>query len=109
MEIRIEPATPEDSQMLDAQVVGFITMHEGHALYAQGPYGIISEFYVKPGHRSSGIGRTLIERAKQHAEGRKWKRLEATTPPLPEFDRTLQFYEKHGFRIQGGRKMGLIF
>ena len=34
-----------------------------------------------------------------------WTRLEVTTPPLPEFDRTLAFYQQQGFSISGGRKL----
>jgi len=36
-----------------------------------------------------------------------WKRLEVTTPPLPQFDNTLAFYEREGFAITGGRKLKL--
>lgn len=32
-------------------------------------------------------------------------RLEVTTPPLPQCDRTLAFYRREGFGISGGRKM----
>jgi len=87
--------------------MGFIAMYESHALYAGGSYGTIPELYVRPDARSKGIGRMLVDRAKNHAREKGWQRLEATTPPLPEFQRALQFYEKQGFSIQGGRKMGL--
>ena len=33
------------------------------------------------------------------------ERLEVTTPPLPEFERTLSFYETNNFEISGGRKL----
>ncbi len=36
---------------------------------------------------------------------RGWKRLEVTTPPLPQFDNTLAFYRREGFAITGGRKL----
>ena len=36
---------------------------------------------------------------------RGWTRLEVTTPPLPQFDRTLAFYEREGFAISGGCKL----
>jgi hypothetical protein len=31
-----------------------------------------------------------------------------TTPPLPQFDRTLAFYAKQGFAITGGRKLKAV-
>jgi len=36
---------------------------------------------------------------------RGWKRREVTTPPLPEFDRTLAFYPREGFAVTGGRTL----
>ena len=31
-----------------------------------------------------------------------------TTPPLPEFDRTFDFYETHGFGVAGEKKMKVL-
>jgi GNAT superfamily N-acetyltransferase len=77
------------------------------SLYAEGVYGTIPEFYVRPSHRSQGIGTALIDQSKMVGAARGWRCLEVTTPPLPQFDRTLAFYQRHGFRILGGRKMKL--
>ena len=85
--------------------VGFVTLCESHALYAEGAFGIAQEFYVAPDFRSAGLGRQLLDAAVAHARRLGWKRLELCTPPLPEFDRALGFYEKNGFEITGGRKM----
>ncbi len=49
--------------------------------------------------------RELLAKAKRIARSKGWTRLEVTTPPLPQFDRTLAFYERQGFSISGGRKM----
>lgn len=89
----------------DDSVAGFLALVECRALYAEGTFGIVPELYVRPDRRSRGVGRHLIEEAKQVARSRGWSRLEVTTPPLPQFDRTLAFYERQGFRISGGRKM----
>jgi GNAT superfamily N-acetyltransferase len=91
----------------DATIQGVICLCEGYALYAEGSYGIIPEFYVRPAYRSSGVGGRLLEAAKAYGKDRGWKRLEVTTPPLPEFDRTLTFYHREGFSITGGRKLKL--
>jgi len=84
---------------------GFIALTECHALYAEGVYGVIPELYVRPEYRSSGLGRELIFSARIFGASRGWARLEVTTPPLPQFDKTLAFYEREGFSVTGGRKL----
>lgn len=85
--------------------VGFIALYESYALYAEGAFATIPEFYVRPEHRSNRLGRRLVKQAKSFAKSRGWTRLEVTTPPLPQYDRTLAFYEREGFTITGGRKL----
>ena len=46
-------------------VNGIITLSEGLSIYAGGKFGIIREFYVLPEMRSTGIGKDLLERAKE--------------------------------------------
>ncbi len=85
--------------------VGLLTMVESRALYTEGAFGIIPELYVRPTFRSGKVGATLLSEATRIARSRGWMRLEVTTPPLPQFDRALAFYERQGFSISGGRKM----
>ena len=66
--------------------VGLVTLSESHALYAEGAFGTIPELYVRPGYRSSQVGHGLVSQAKSFGASRGWKRLEVTTPPLPQFD-----------------------
>jgi GNAT superfamily N-acetyltransferase len=87
------------------QILGFTTLYESYALYAEGAFGTIAELYVRPEYRSLGIGHRLVSQATQFAQSRGWRRLEVTTPPLPPFDKTLAFYEREGFIITGGRKL----
>jgi len=89
------------------KVVGFVALYESHALYAEGSFGTIPELYVRPEHRSKNVGFLLVSQAKSFGMSRGWKRLEVTTPPLPQFDKTLAFYEREGFAITGGRKLKL--
>jgi len=89
----------------DNQIVGFGALCESHSLYAEGAFGIIQEFYVLPEYRSQDVGKTLIENMVALGKQKQWRRLELCTPPLPEFDRTLSFYEANGFEVTGGRKM----
>lgn len=87
------------------EAIGFISLYESYALYSEGAYGTIPELYVRPEFRSGSVGASLLQRAKAFAVSKNWKRLEVTTPPIPEFDRTLSFYESNGFEISGGRKL----
>jgi GNAT superfamily N-acetyltransferase len=89
--------------------LGFLALYESFALYAEGSFGTIPEFFVRPAHRSSGVGTALLSEAKRVGQAKGWTRLEVTTPPLPQFDRTMAFYEREGFSISGGRKLKLEF
>jgi GNAT superfamily N-acetyltransferase len=91
----------------DQSIIGFAALYESFALYAEGAFGTLAELYVSPTRRSHGIGAQLIDAAKTLAHDHAWKRLEVTTPPLPQFDRTLAFYERAGFSVAGGKKMKL--
>jgi hypothetical protein len=53
------------------------------------------------------IGKELLEQAVVFAQQKNWTQLEVTTPPLPEFSRTLQFYRENNFQVVGGRKLKL--
>lgn len=85
--------------------VGFVALYESYALYAEGSFGNMPELYVCPEFRSNHVGLRLVSQAKSFGVSRGWKRLEVTTPPLPQFDKTLAFYEREGFAITGGRKL----
>lgn len=87
------------------QHIGFASLSESQALYAGGIFGIVQEFFVLPGHRSRGVGRRLLQSVKQQAAMRGMTRLELCTPPLPEFQKTIDFYVREGFEPTGGRKM----
>lgn len=89
----------------DGSPAGFIALYESCSVYAGGLFGTIPELYVRPGFRSSGLGRALLVEAKRFGEASGWTRLEVTTPPLPAFERTVGFYEREGFSVTGGRKM----
>jgi GNAT superfamily N-acetyltransferase len=89
----------------DGAIIGFGALCESRSLYAEGVFGIIQEFYVSPEYRSRDIGKHLIEEIIELARSKKWKRLELCTPPVPEFQRTVEFYRNNGFEITGGYKM----
>jgi len=85
------------------KIVGILTLGEAVAVYADGRFGIIHELYVSPKFRSKGIGKYLIEKAKDVCRKRAWKRLEVGTPQYPEWSRTKDFYLRDGFIETGPR------
>lgn len=85
--------------------IGFVSLYESFALYAEGAYGTMPELYVRPKWRSNHVGNKLLNKVGEFAKSKNWHRIEVTTPPLPEFDRTLEFYQRNGFEIAGGRKL----
>lgn len=93
----------------DDAVIAMATISETYALYAGGKMGIIQEFYVLPEFRSFGVGAELFKHIKSHGLKREWSCLELCTPPLPEFERSVLFYQQNGFSAVGGRKMRISF
>lgn len=89
----------------DSIPVAVSTITETYALYAGGKIGVIQEFYVIPEFRSSGVGAMLIEQVKNYGQKHGWSCIELCTPPLPEFQRALSFYQHNGLVPVGGRKM----
>lgn len=90
------------------RVIGFGAICESRSLYAKGAFGIIQELYIMPRYRSKGVGKSLIDEIIKYSKSRGWKRLELCTPPVPEFDRTVEFYQSNGFEITGGYKMKYV-
>ncbi len=89
----------------DSQPIGVATFTETYALYAGGKMGVIQEFYIASPERSAGAGSKLLNQVRHYGKSNNWACIELCTPPLPEFDRTLLFYEKNGLIAVGGRKM----
>jgi GNAT superfamily N-acetyltransferase len=85
--------------------IAVVTFTETYALYVDGKIGVIQEFYVSPEFRASGAGSLLIEQVKKYGKQHNWSCIELCTPPLPEFEKTLNFYQKNGLIPVGGRKM----
>jgi len=44
--------------------IGFLALYQSFALYTEGAYGTIPEFYVRPAYRSQGVGAVLLEQAR---------------------------------------------
>jgi len=91
--------------LCDEQPIAIATLTETYALYVGGKIGVIQEFYVTPSFRASGTGTRLLEQVKSYGRKHCWASIELCTPPLPEFERSLNFYQKNGLMPVGGRKM----
>jgi GNAT superfamily N-acetyltransferase len=85
------------------QAVGVLLLHEGYAMFAKGVFGQITELYVRPEYRSSGVAARLVEAATEFGKGRGWRRIDVGAPDQPRWHRTLNFYKTHGFVEVGPR------
>jgi len=86
----------------EGEAVGVLTLVESLGIYAGGRIGVINELYVVPPYRSEGVGKMLLDAAKDLASERGWQRLEVTTPG-EQYAKTLRFYEREGFMPIGPR------
>ncbi len=83
------------------EVIGIITIAVIYAVYAGGDIGVINEMYVNPDYRSKGIGKLLVDKAKELAKEKGWQRIDVTAPTEHKWVRTVKFYEKQGFKFTG--------
>lgn len=85
--------------------VGLIMLSEGAALFAYGIYGIVTELYVMPDQRSSGVAMRLIEAAVGLGKVKGWHHLEVGAPRQPMWSRSPNsaLYLKAGFAEIGPR------
>lgn len=85
--------------------VGLIMLSESAALFARGTYGIITELYVLPDQRSSGVAMALIDAAVTLGTTKGWGQLEVGAPRQPMWSRSPNsaLYLKLGFSEIGPR------
>ncbi|MCY1128257.1 GNAT family N-acetyltransferase [Frigidibacter sp. RF13] len=89
--------------MEGGQALGLLMLNECAAIYAGGRFGEITELYVMPERRSSGVAARLVTAAADLGRDRGWKRIEVGAPELPAWARTKAFYEREGFTEVGPR------
>lgn len=85
--------------------VGVIMLSESAALFARGRYATITELYVVPDQRSSGVAMRLIEAAVGLGRVKSWGQLELAAPKQQMWSRnsSLALYFKAGFAEIGPR------
>ena len=59
--------------------------------------------YVVPDYRSKSVGALLIETAISFGRERGWPDIEVGAPSPPRWQRTVDFYLRHGFEEVGPR------
>jgi len=90
------------------EAVGVLMLNECAAVYAGGAFGEITELYIVPAQRTSGLGAKLIAAAEDFARARGWPRLEVGAPDQPRWNRTVAFYCRNGFEEVGPRLRRLL-
>ncbi|WP_136623636.1 MULTISPECIES: GNAT family N-acetyltransferase [Bradyrhizobium] len=85
--------------------VGVIMLSETAALFARGTFATITELYVVPDQRSSGVAMRLIGAAVGLGTEKGWSQLELAAPRQPMWSRNpgLALYFKAGFAEIGPR------
>ncbi|MGR3615577.1 MAG: GNAT family N-acetyltransferase [Paracoccaceae bacterium] len=103
-----EPSLAAFLAYAGAEPVGVIVLNSCCAIYAGGEFGEISELYVEPALRSSGVAAQLLDAARAEGRSRGWSRLEVGAPDQPAWARTLEFYRRNGFGEVGPRLRCLL-
>jgi len=80
---------------MNGEIVGFISMIFYKTLFHKGGTALINELIVSDRHRGKGIGRMLIDRAREEAIGRGMDELEVGTEKTNKAAQA--FYKKCGF------------
>lgn len=88
--------------------LGFIMLNQCAAIYAGGLFSEITELFVVPDQRSNGVAQKLLLAARDLGRARGWKRLEVGAPNQPQWQRSLQFYQREGFLVTGPRLRQLL-
>ncbi len=83
--------------------IGVMMISESAAIYAGGMFGVITELYVVPKRRSTGVAKMLIDAAASLGRERAWRQIEVGAPHQPAWERSLKFYLRAGFVEVGPR------
>jgi GNAT superfamily N-acetyltransferase len=90
-----------------ASPLALLTLAESFAVFAHGHYGIINELWVRADARSQGVGARMLEHCQAFGRERGWYRIDVSAPSNPAWDRSFDFYVKHGF-VHTGRKLRFL-
>lgn len=88
-----------DADTTDA--LGFVQLYPGFSSVSAGRVWILNDLFVKPDARGHGIGRALMQRAREHGEATGVLRLTLST--AKDNHTAQQLYESEGWQHDGDR------
>lgn len=90
---------------VDGALVGVLAASWVLAIHTCGRYALLQDLWVKPAHRSDGVGAKLIEALCAESRERGMPRVEVGLPSesFPRLEATRAFYVRNGFRPLGPR------
>ncbi|SDS23589.1 GNAT family N-acetyltransferase [Corynebacterium timonense] len=88
-------ATPAAFAVLADPDVGFALVTLRPTPYWDGPLAVLDELYVRPAHRSGGVGSLLLARAEEELTRRGCRELHINVDA--EDTGARRFYERHGY------------
>lgn len=98
----------EDGAEESRRPVAVLCLATSVSIYAGGAFGVITELYVEPGQRSTGVGARLLERACEFGRECGWNRVEVGAPNAVTWARTVSFYRHNGFNEIGPRLVTML-
>lgn len=102
-------ADPDSGLLLlaeqDGELVGVLAASWQLAIHTAGRYALLQDLWVKPSHRSSAIGREMLNALCVQSRERGLPRVEVGLPSddFPRIEATRSFYLKNGFQPLGPR------
>jgi GNAT superfamily N-acetyltransferase len=89
----------------DGELVGVLAASWQLAIHTAGRYALLQDLWVKPSHRSSAIGREMLQALCAVSRERGLPRVEVGLPSddFPRMEATRGFYLKNGFKPLGPR------
>lgn len=79
----------------DNKAIGYLSCHIQLLLHHGGQVAEIQEMFVKPGYRSLGVGKLLMDEVKNLSKKLEVLQLEVTTRVIRE--KAIQFYKRESF------------
>jgi GNAT superfamily N-acetyltransferase len=89
----------------DGELVGVLAASWQLAIHTAGRYALLQDLWVKPEHRSSSIGRQMLEALCVRTRELGMPRVEVGLPSesFPHLEATRAFYTRNGFKPLGPR------
>jgi branched-chain amino acid aminotransferase len=99
------PAAARNGAAGADELLGLLSLSVLEAIHFGGPYALIQDLWVRPDHRSDGVGAALIAAAEGYCREHRLANMEVCLPShrFPRLPRTHRFYQECGFVELGPR------